>query len=251
MSEARIRVPFPFVAFPHVVIDGLARGELSHAQVAILSVLYRRANRRTWETRVTLDQLAELTSWRQTHDWLSKNLRMLRKDGWFDFASLSGRRAHMYVIRLRYDRRQETEETPRTRPAPNPAPHGVGVTARKRSSDIERADESENRGGHVELATPSTGLDGPASCRPEEAANADDYWADQLRRVRRLQNGREKATASTRKNDARTSSSKRTNDGPEGTLPTRGLGEIVNQPALFDDLGVAATPSTPTEEDNG
>ena len=229
MTEGRIRVPFPFAAVPHSVTEGLARAELDQTRFAILVVLYRSANRRTWRVQMSLSQLAEHLAWTKSEDWLSKRLRSLRAEGWLHYVAKPGRREQRYMITLHYERANSAEHRPERYPQPRPQPMSPNTEHVHVAMRPVRTDRSERLPARPSVAGPEPLLEAPHSPQDEMAGNDDNYWARELERVRHIENAREKPKAGIEEKPARSSSLTKRFKGPKGA----DLQSAVTQPSLF------------------
>ena len=84
---------------PRRAYEALKRDELSLAQFSIIAFLCAEADYETGVATLTLRALKDGMRWKQSPDWLLKNLRSLRASGWVSYESRDGQQTP-YVIKL-------------------------------------------------------------------------------------------------------------------------------------------------------
>ena len=192
-SSAAVRqrwtVPFNFVAIPYHVLDLVGARRLDYQGLVILSHLYRRADGSTWQTRLTLAQLAEAIAWPKSIDWLSKRLRQLRASGLVMYDATPGCRDHVYVIQLPHQ--PSSEEDPRTNVHVRPSARRPALAGGAGDRAAERRRQSEQLTHRSPTRRPSRYVRGPSADDAISPALDALPWDDGFELVRALQKVRE------------------------------------------------------------
>jgi hypothetical protein len=184
-----VRVPFEFAAIPHRVLDLVRERRLQYDELAILTYLYRRVNRTTWETRFTLDQLQEAIAWPKSSDWLSKRLRRLRREGLIDFESVPGQKAHRYTIRLSLH--EASEEAPSSVREIAPSTDEATSPSIRPTVPLSAPQPPEQLGSVRTNESPSMSPRGPRTNDARRGALDDLPWDVGVELVRAVQSLRE------------------------------------------------------------
>jgi hypothetical protein len=135
------RTPYAFARVAHRAFAEHTAGELDVWELALLGHLYDRLKLGSYEVRISLPRLAEVSRWPFSLDYLSKTIRRLRRRNWLRYRAIPGRRAPIYCFELWHEPGSE---------------HGPSWDPRQSEESLPVVAESR----------PSRGVRGPSSAEP-------------------------------------------------------------------------------------